>query len=282
MHMFTQNQNYLIYVYVMQQENNHPARRHLVYILAVLLPCVSGCGGGGGSAASAPPQINLPNPIAGGNDISGGSAEILFQDIEGKGSRWLSIVESDSGFFSLRGKVQKNAELPKFSNPTSIEGITTRFSKISYISAQINHLQDPGRYILRGSQTGKVNFDQLDYQLRGKWTCVLCNADGTVRNGSLAGELAVDIPKSRAILNLNGDGLALNFSLDLNKENEILASTLPHLIHLDGNQLTPIRSEVIGSIFGPNGEEAGALFGIADDHGRVFSGGAIGTFQTSP
>ena len=104
MHMFTQNQNYLIYVIIMQQENNHPARRQLVYILAVLLPCVSGCGGGGGSPASAPPQVNISNPITGGNNLGGGSAEVLFQNIEGKGSRWLSIVESDSGYISLRGK----------------------------------------------------------------------------------------------------------------------------------------------------------------------------------
>lgn len=132
MHMFTQNQNYLIYVIIMQQENNYPARRQLVYILAVLLPCVSGCGGG--SAASAPPQINFPNPIAGGNDFGGGSAEVLFQDVEGKGTRWLSIVESDSGYFSHRGKIHNNTELPKFPKPEPINNLTTRFSK-SAISA---------------------------------------------------------------------------------------------------------------------------------------------------
>lgn len=282
MHMFTQNQNYLIYVIIMQQENNHPARRQLVYILAVLLPCVSGCGGGGGSAASAPPQMNFPNPIAGGNDFGGGSAEVLFQDVEGKGTRWLSIVESDSGYFSHRGKIHNNTELPKFPNPEPINNLTTRFSKISYISAQINHLQNPGRYILRGSQASLINVNRLDYQLRGKWTCVLCNADGTVRDGSLAGELAVDIPRSKATLNLSGDGLAFNFSLDLTKENDFLSTRLPQAISLDGRQLTPMRSEVIGSLFGPNGEEAGALFGIADDQGRVFSGGALGAAQTSP
>jgi len=282
MHMFTQNQNYLIYVIIMQQENNHPARRQLVYILAVLLPCVSGCGGGGGSPASAPPQVNIPNPIAGGNNLGGGNAEVLFQNIEGKGSRWLSIVESDSGYISLRGKIQNDTELPKFPNPEPINSITTRFSKISYISAQINHLQDPGRYILRGSQTSTINLNQLDYQLKGKWVCVLCNTDGTVRDGSLAGKLAVDIPNSRATLNLSGDGLAFNFSLDLNKQNELLTTSLPQAISLDGSQLTPVRSEVIGSLFGPNGEEAGALFGIADDQGRVFSGGALGAAQTLP
>lgn len=63
MHMITQNQNYLIYVIIMQQENNHPARRQLVYILAVLLPCVPVAGAG---AVQLPPlhrKLISPTPL---------------------------------------------------------------------------------------------------------------------------------------------------------------------------------------------------------------------------
>ena len=142
MHMFTQNQNYLIYVYVMQQENNHPARRHLVYILAVLLPCVSGCGGG--SAASAPPQINLPNPIAGGNDISGGSAEILFQDIKARVHAGFPLLRAIAAFSPFAEKFKRMQNYQNFLIQRQLRASPQDFQKlaISVLKSIISKIPD--------------------------------------------------------------------------------------------------------------------------------------------
>ena len=166
----------------MQQESKHPARRHLVYILAVLLPGLSGCGGGGGSSAAAPPQINAPNPIGGGGSLDGGTAGILFQEVQGSGRRWLGLVDSDSGYIPLRGSSPyTNDALEKYPAPQPVGSITTQYSKLSYIRTRLTHTQDPGRYILWGTQTQQIKVDQIDYHMNGAWTCVLCQRDGTIR-----------------------------------------------------------------------------------------------------
>ena len=68
------------------------------FILAVVLPSLSACGGGGGSSAAAPPNNSTTNPISGGGILDGGVAGILFQNVQGDGDPWLSLVESDNGF----------------------------------------------------------------------------------------------------------------------------------------------------------------------------------------
>lgn len=256
--MFTQNQNSLIYVFPMQQIGENPARRRLFFILAVVLPSLSACGGGGGSSAAAPPNNSTTNPISGGGILDGGVAGILFQNVQGDGDPWLSLVESDNGFIPAQGNAGDiNKALSKYPTPQPIKGISTTFSKISYISSQLS-------------------------QLHGQWSCVLCNANGLLRSGSLDGNISVDIQNKNAELQLSGDGLTMEFDLQLDRDLAFFSKNLPNLISLDGTALRAIRSNLHGALFGPNAEEAGALFGIADDTGKVFAGAVVGKQSLSP
>ena len=283
MPMFTQNQNSLIYVFPMQKIGENPARRRLFFILAVVLPSLSACGGGGSSSAAAPPNNSTTNPISGGGILDGGVAGILFQNVQGDGDPWLSLVESDNGFIPAQGNAGDiNKALSKYPTPQPIKGISTTFSKISYISSQLSQLQDPGRFILWGIQAGKPTFNQINYQLHGQWSCVLCNANGLLGSGSLDGNISVDIQNKNAELQLSGDGLTMEFDLQLDRDLAFFSKNLPNLISLDGTALRAICSNLHGALFGPNAEEAGALFGIADDTGKVFAGAVVGKQSLSP
>ena len=73
-----------------------------------------------------------------------------------------------------------------------------------------------------------------------------------------------------------GDGrIDLNADLNFGKNAEIDTATSTQL-RFDDQDLTIIRSKILGGLFGLDAQEAGVLFGIADDQGWVFSGGASG------
>lgn len=262
----------------MQQERKYPTKRFCLIFLASLFPMLSGCGGGGRSTASTPPSLDISSL-----NFEGGQARTqtdqLFQSIEGTGPRWITLIDSDNGYTPLRGvKALTNDVVAKLPNPTPIKGITTRYSRVSYLKNTIASQQNPGRYMIWGRQSDQpLPNSAFQYQLGGAWTCVACTNDGQLRHGAIAGLMTIDPLQSQADLNLNGDGLSLTATLTLNNDQSLSTRELPSSLVLDGKALSPIRADMIGSIFGDQHEEAGLVFGIADNEGRVISGGVAGS-----
>lgn len=244
-----------------------------------MYPVLSSCGGGGGTSASAPPSLSLNQPEI-QSLLNGNAAGVLFQDIPGEGPRWLGLVDGDSGYIPLRGNsVGTEDTLTKLPTLTSIDGITTEFSKISYMQNQLNNIQDPGRYILWGKRSNLIPPDSISFTLKGQWTCTYCATETYLRRGALTGQLLLNPIDDVVEVTLNGDGLQVRADLERDKNNQLSSRLMPKELQLDGITLTPIRSDILGAVFGPEAQEAGLIFGIADDQGRVFTGGATGTKQ---
>ena len=85
----------------------------------------------------------------------------------------------------------------------------------------------------------------------------------------------VNGPAETAQLRLGDGQFDLSADLTLGKTAEF-SQTGAASVTFDGNNLTIIRSKILGGIFGDTAGEAGVLFGLADDQGWVFSGGANG------
>ena len=115
----------------------------------------------------------------------------------------------------------------------------------------------------------------VEYELSGHWTCAGCRENLSVINVELSGQLQVDGSAETARLYLGGGRIDLNADLNFGKNAEIDTVTSTQL-RFDDQDLTIIRSKILGGLFGLEAQEAGVLFGIADDQGWVFSGGASG------
>lgn len=263
-------------IIAMQSVRHQSVRRLFIFFLTFVVIGLAGCGGGGGSPASVPLSSN-----ASGSVLDQGQAATLFSQLSGQGQSWLAMVEGDSGIFRLNGQSQNtNSILSKLPNADPARSITRTYSQLQYYPAPSNSIDDPGRYMLLGRLTSgdvlsTATQRVFNYGMSGHWSCSNCGGAVQLRQGTLAGSLAVDLDQSRGVVDLAGDGLTLNNNLDLSKTSELSATSLPQ-ISLDGTALTPIRSEFLGGLFGPNAQDAGVLFGIADNQGRVFSGQAIG------
>ncbi len=252
------------------------ARQYSYFILVLVYPLLSSCGGGGGTSASAPPVFTPTPPIL-GNLLGGATTSALFQNLPDDGPRWLALVDADSGYIPLRGNAASTEDtLKKLPPPTPLGDITTRFSKISYVQNQLQQIADPGRYIIWGTRNTLALQQPLSFTIKGQWTCSYCGGAQALRHGELQGQLSVNPADDRGTVTLTGDGLEIAASLARQKNNQLSSQILPTILRLDGQALTPIRSDILGSLFGPNVEEAGIVFGIADDQGRIFSGGATG------
>ena len=106
----------------------------------------------------------------------------------------------------------------------------------------------------------------VEYDLSGHWTCAGCRENLSVINGELSGQLLVDGAAETASLYLCDDRIDLNADLNFGKNTDIDTITSTQLI-FDDQDLTIIRSKILGGLFGLNVQEAGVLFGIADDQG---------------
>ena len=228
-----------------------------------------GCRGGGGQTTPTSPDISSTNlNLAGGSSTI--STSTLFDKIRDGDMRWISLIDNDNGYIRLRGVSELSEETAgKLPDPQPLSGLTTQYSMISHVQTRLNAQSDPGRYILWGTRTRQPVLDiPLSYNLNGQWTCVQCTDDGTLRDGRIHGLLMLNALNDNADLRLDGDGL--------DQQKTLSSRLLPTGLYLDGTRLTPIRSDILGSLFGDENQEAGIIFGIADDQGRVISGGALG------
>lgn len=251
-----------------------PTRRLIILCLVLCVTGIVGCGGGGGSSASVPP---VTNPIDGGGSVlDQGKAASLFDSIDGRGDAWLGLVDSDSGFFHLTGEdPETNEILDKIPDLDPDKSITRQFSRLDFIPPPFVNSSDPGRYILLGRLAPQLPDTAVEYDLSGHWTCAGCRENLAVTNGALSGHLLVNSGAETATLHLGDGRIDLNADLNFGKNAEIDTVTSTQL-RFDDQDLTIIRSKILGGLFGLNAEEAGLLFGVADDQGWVFSGGASG------
>lgn len=81
------------------------------------------------------------------------------------------------------------------------------------------------------------------------------------------------VDSDSGFFHLTGEDPETNEILEKIPEIDTVTSTQ---LRFDDQDLTIIRSKILGGLFGLNAQEAGVLFGIADDQGWVFSGGASG------
>ena len=261
----------------MQWARPMPTRRLIILCLVLYVTGLAGCGGGGGSSAPVPP---VTNPIGGGGSVlDQGKAASLFNTIDGKGEAWLGLVDSDSGFFHLTGEdPETNEILEKIPDLDPDRSITRQFSRLDFIPPPLVNSSDPGRYMVLGRLAPTLPDATVEYDLSGHWTCAGCLDSLSLLDGTLSGQLVVDGSAETAELHLGDGRIDLNAHLTINKNAEISDAGLPQL-RFDDQELTIIRSKILGGLFGPEAEEAGVLFGIADDQGWVFSGGASGIQQ---
>ena len=251
-----------------------PTRRRIILCLVLCVTGIVGCGGGGGSSAPVPP---ITNPISGGGSVlDQGKAASLFDSIDGRGEAWLGLVDSDSGFFHLTGEdPETNEILEKIPDLDPDKSITREFSRLDFIPPPLVNSSDPGRYLLLGRLSPQLPDAAVEYDLSGHWTCAGCRENLSVINGALSGRLQVDGTAETAHLYLGDGRIDLNADLNFGKNAEIDTASSTQL-RFDDQDLTIIRSKILGGLFGLNAQEAGVLFGIADDQGWVLSGGASG------
>lgn len=260
----------------MQTERPQPAGRRFIVSLAIVVTGLTGCGGGGGSSAPVPPQATSVTPAS---LLDQAQSAALFDGIASDGEPWLGLVDGDSAIFRLTGDGGgTSASLAKLPPPDHAHSITTTYSKLNYYPAAANSINDPGRYILLGRLTPALPAtapSSLAMPVSGHWTCADCQASGELRQGALAGQLVVHFSTSSAALSAAGDGLDIRGALALAKNFE-LTGTSPPVLTFDGAAVDLIRSELRGGVFGPDGREAGVMFGAVDTGGRVFSGAVVG------
>lgn len=261
----------------MQSVRQQLARQFSSLPLAFLLISLTGCGGGGGSTASAP--LSFSDGSA-SSFFDSAFAARLFESIDGEGEPWLGLVDADSAILKLGSNSQDtNAILSKLPEADEDISVTKNYSMLNYYPGASNSINDPGRYAVLGRLTPPSAIEGDDIQpmrfdMSGHWTCVKCIDNDALRQGDLKGYLDVNFADVNADLSLSGDGLSLTSTLSLAKNSELSGNQHP-TVTLDGITINPIRSQIIGGLFGPDINEAGVVFGVVGNQGKTISGSAI-------
>ena len=267
----------------MHLTNLHPARRIDYVTLVVVLPLLVGGGGGGGVSITAPPPSanSLTNQVS-ANQIH---TDQLFAKLSGEGDRWIAVMDSESLSLRLDGNVE-NAEavlrkLPPIA-PYITPEITTRYSRFGTLSLGLDQqANDPGRIAVWGYLTESLPVTDMTYDMASLWHCVGCGGFFKTRTGTARGALILNSEYQHATIDLNGDDLHLTATLRLDDNNQF------HLdgemsLYYEGTKQIPNAQTVAGTLFGPDANEAGLVFGLETDQGVLFSGMAIGTAPSAP
>ena len=270
----------------MHLTNLHPARRIDFVSLVVALPLLVGCGGGGGVSITAPPA----SPVGIANLASQATAnqintDQLFAKLSGEGDRWIAVMDSDSLNLRLNGNVE-NAEsvlrkLPPIA-PYVTPEITTRYSRFGTLSLGLDQqLDDPGRVAVWGYLSESLPAADMTYDMASLWHCVGCGGVFNTRTGTARGALTLTSEYQRALIDLNGDDLHLTATLSLDDNNQLDLSGDMSLYY-EGVKQIPHAQTLTGTLFGPDANEAGLVFGLETDQGILFSGMALGASSTAP
>ena len=237
-----------------------------------------GCVGGGTSQTS---TLNF------GTGEADRKTEQLFSGFETNGNNLRAgfvidtdspVITSYSGQTALRNFLAKQPPLSEFiqladqTDYVSGAWIKGGESAAPLLDNDMDSLAS-GKYFLWGYSTENLPVNKaFGYDMQANWRCTGCqNAVG-----SGTGRLVLDIANSQAQFSLDSPDFKLSTSLIFTQKNQLqykLGSDAE--ITIDGRQLAIQELAIRGGIFGPDGQNAGLLFGVKDERAHL-TGLAIG------
>ena len=182
------------------------------------------------------------------------------------------VISSFAGEAALRGFLAKQPAISEFNQLASqTEYVSGAWIKgddanISLIDSDFK-LVESGKYFLWGYRSESLQPQaSLSYDMQANWRCAGCSQS----EGTATGALQLDLARSQAHFNLASPVLTLETVLDLTQKNQLhrqLGSNTQ--VTVDGKTLTHDGLAVQGGIFGPDGQNAGLVFGFRDDDTHI-------------
>ena len=232
---------------------------------AIMLLC--GCVGGGGSQTSPPSGIDpteqlylelaaTPDQLYAGFAIDTDSP----------------VISSFTGETALRGFLAKQPAISEFNQlARQTEYVSGAWIKgedanLSLINNDFE-IAESGKYFLWGYLSESLQPKaRLSYDMQANWRCTGCSQSA----GTATGALQLDLAKSQAQFNLASPVLTLETVLDITQKNQLRRQSGSNtLVTIDGKALTHDGLAVRGGIFGPDGQNAGLVFGFRDEDTHI-------------
>lgn len=229
---------------------------------------LGGCFGGSGSQTLPPSAIDF-------------KTEQLYSEIAATPNQLYAgfaidtdspVISSFTGETALRGFLAKQPAISAFNqlaNQTEyVSGawIKEPEANLSLIDQGFETAEN-GKYFLWGYLSESLQPDAgLRYDMHANWRCAGCAQTA----GTAIGALQLDLAKNQALFNLTGPVLTLETVLDLTQKNRLsyqLGSNAK--VTVDGKALIHDGLAVRGGIFGPDGQNAGLVFGFRNDDTHV-------------
>ena len=182
------------------------------------------------------------------------------------------VISSFRGETALRGFLAKQTAISEFNQFAS----QTEYVSGAWIKGDdanlslINHdfdTAESGKYFLWGYLSESLQPQaSLRYDMQANWRCTGCSQSASIATGGLQ----LDLANSQAQFNLASPVLVLETVLDLTQKNQLhrqLGSSTQ--LTVDGKALTHDGLAVQGGIFGPDGQNAGLVFGFRDEDTHI-------------
>ena len=170
------------------------------------------------------------------------------------------------GFLAKQPAISEFNQLASQTEYVSGAWIKGDDANISLIDSDFK-LVESGKYFLWGYLSESLQLQaSLSYDMQANWRCAGCSQS----EGTATGALQLDLARSQAQFNLASPVLTLETVLDLTQKNLLhrqLGSNTQ--VTVDGKTLTHDGLAVQGGIFGPDGQNAGLVFGFRDDDTHI-------------
>ena len=239
-----------------------------LFNLSAMVLLLSGCmGGNSGSASSSmAPDIRTDqlyaNIAATPNQLYAGFAI----DTDNP------VISSYTGQSALSSFLAKQPDISKFnrldSPPEYVNG-----AWIKGAEANLNIIDDGslfvenGKYFLWGYLCESLpQTPSLSYDMNARWRCMGCSNP----SGTASGRLLLNLAENQAEFSLNSNAFSLRTALEFSQKNQLQKHiTSDSEVRINGEAVQMDKLAVRGGIFGPEGQNAGLVFGFRNSDTHV-------------
>lgn len=188
------------------------------------------------------------------------------------------VITSYTGQSALRNFLAKQPAIDEFNQLAR----QTNYVSGAWIKGEDGNLQliddgfsiaDNGKYFLWGYLSEALPAQPfLNYQVNAFWQCSGCEDS----SGTASGGIQLNMAEQKARFLLDGGQFQLKTQLTLTDKNQLthLAGS-PTELHMNASRIPLDKIAIKGGIFGPNGQNAGLVFGLRSEQHHI-TGLALG------
>jgi len=182
------------------------------------------------------------------------------------------VISSYTGQSALNSFLAKQPDISKFnrldSPPEYVNGAWIKGEEANLnIIGDGNQFVENGKYFLWGYLSESLpQTSSLSYDMNASWRCLGCASS----TGIASGMLQLNLAENHAEFSLNSAEFSFSTALEFSQKNQLQKRvTSDSEVRINGEVVQMNKLAVSGGIFGPEGQNAGLVFGFRNSDTHV-------------